>query len=72
MTEKLFTGTLNHNQNKTKQKHYRDTLKEVVHELLQEFSFNSKTFDRSFGDKTIHFDVIVIRKMSFQTLTQNF
>ena len=25
-----------------------DTLKELVHELLQEFSFNSKTFGRSF------------------------
>ena len=28
--------------------HYCVTLKELVHELLQEFSFNSKTFGRSF------------------------
>ena len=52
--------------------HYCDTLKELVHDLLQEFLLTVRHLAEVFDARTTHFDVIVIRKMSFQTLTKNF
>ena len=52
--------------------HYCDTLKKLVHELLQDFQFTVRNLAEVFGAKTTHFDLKVLRKMSFQALTKNF
>ena len=52
MTEKLFTGTLNHNKNKTKQKNFDSVLTAILASVSLNFARQRISYELSYANRT--------------------